>query len=53
MIDGREDSDFFSSKDPYSERLLERRERWGYSYTVVPGDKASDFAPIVAKLTGA
>ena len=35
------------------ERLLERRERWGYSYTVVPGDKASDFAPIVAKLTGA
>ena len=35
------------------ERLLERRERWGYSYTVVPGDKASDFAPIVAELTGA
>lgn len=34
------------------ERLRERRERWGYSYTVVPGDKARDFAPIVAELTG-
>ncbi len=35
-----------------SERLHERRERWGYSYTVIPGDKAADFAPIVADLTG-
>jgi len=34
------------------ERLGERRERWGYSYTVIPGDKARDFAPIVADLTG-
>jgi hypothetical protein len=34
------------------ERLRERRERWGYSYTVIPGDKARDFAPIVATLTG-
>ncbi|MEY2571747.1 MAG: hypothetical protein QOE63_2097 [Acidimicrobiaceae bacterium] len=34
------------------ERLRERRERWGYSYTVIPGDKARDFAPIVAALTG-
>jgi hypothetical protein len=34
-------------------RLLhERRDRWGYSYHVVPGDKARDFAPIVAELTG-
>ena len=33
------------------ERLHERRERWGYSYTVVPGDKAHDFAPIVARFT--
>ena len=33
-------------------RLLERRDRWGYSYTVIPGDKARDFAPIVAELTG-
>ena len=35
-----------------AERLLERRERWGYSYTVVPGDKARAFAPIVADVTG-
>ncbi len=30
----------------------ERRERWGYSYHVIPGDKAHDFAPVVAELTG-
>jgi probable F420-dependent oxidoreductase len=34
------------------DRLQERRDRWGYSYHVVPGDKARDFAPIVAQLTG-
>jgi hypothetical protein len=34
------------------ERLHERRERWGYSYLVVPGDKARDLAPLVADLTG-
>ena len=31
-----------------AEMLHERRERWGYSYHVIPGDKARDFAPIVA-----
>jgi probable F420-dependent oxidoreductase len=36
-----------------ADRLSERRERWGYSYHVIPGDKAHDFAPIVATLTGA
>ncbi|NLV54278.1 MAG: TIGR03621 family F420-dependent LLM class oxidoreductase [Acidimicrobiales bacterium] len=35
-----------------AERLHERRERWGYSYHVIPGDRAHDFAPIVAELTG-
>ena len=35
-----------------AERLEERRTRWGYSYHVIPGDKARDFAPIVAALTG-
>ncbi len=35
-----------------ADRLRERRERWGYSYTVIPGDKARDFAPLVAELTG-
>jgi alkanesulfonate monooxygenase SsuD/methylene tetrahydromethanopterin reductase-like flavin-dependent oxidoreductase (luciferase family) len=34
------------------DRLQERRDRWGYSYHVIPGDKARDFAPIVARLTG-
>ena len=28
-----------------ADRLRERRERWGYSYTVIPGEKARDFAP--------
>ncbi len=34
------------------EDLVSRRDRWGYSYTVIPGDKAEDFAPVVATLTG-
>ncbi len=34
------------------ETLAERRERWGYSYHVIPGPKIHDFAPIVADLTG-
>jgi probable F420-dependent oxidoreductase len=34
------------------DRLHERRERWGYSYTVIPGDKARAFVPVVAQLTG-
>lgn len=35
-----------------AERLHERRERWGYSYTVIPGDRAHAFAPTVDALTG-
>lgn len=35
-----------------AQRLEERRGRWGYSYHVLPGDRAHDFAPIVAELTG-
>jgi probable F420-dependent oxidoreductase len=35
-----------------ADRLHERRERWGYSYICVPGDKARDFAPILAPLSG-
>jgi alkanesulfonate monooxygenase SsuD/methylene tetrahydromethanopterin reductase-like flavin-dependent oxidoreductase (luciferase family) len=34
------------------ERLHARRERWGYSYMVIPGDQLAEFAPIVAQLTG-
>jgi probable F420-dependent oxidoreductase len=32
--------------------LEERRDRWGLSYIVIPGARARDFAPLVAKLTG-
>jgi len=35
-----------------ADRLHERRDRWGYSYHVIPGDQAATFAPIVADLTG-
>jgi probable F420-dependent oxidoreductase len=34
------------------EMLAERRERWGYSYHVIPGDRVHDFAPLVSQLTG-
>lgn len=40
------------SLDEIAERLSRNRERWGYSYIVIPGDKAHDFAPLVARLTG-
>jgi len=40
------------SPDEISERLHERRERWGYSYHVIPGDQVRAFAPVVAALTG-
>lgn len=32
--------------------LRERRERWGYSYHVIPGAKARDLSPLVASATG-
>jgi probable F420-dependent oxidoreductase len=35
-----------------ADTLQARRERWGYSYHVIPGEKARDFAPLVAQLTG-
>ncbi len=35
-----------------SDELARRRERWGYSYIVIPGDHARSFAPLVAALTG-
>lgn len=34
------------------ERLLERRERWGFSYVVVPSPAMESFAPVVARLSG-
>lgn len=40
------------SEGEVGERLRERRERWGYSYTVIPGTEARAFAGIVGALTG-
>ena len=38
--------------DELCERLVERRERWGFSTVVVPGDALETFAPVVARLAG-
>lgn len=40
------------SESEIGERLRERRERWGYSYTVIPGGEARNFAGVVGTLTG-
>ena len=40
------------SEDELCERLLERRERWGFSNIVVPGEAMESFAPVVARLAG-
>jgi probable F420-dependent oxidoreductase len=40
------------SEDEVVEQLQRRRNRWGYSYTVIPGDKAHEFAPVVQRLAG-
>jgi probable F420-dependent oxidoreductase len=34
------------------EDLLERRERWGFSYVIVGADDINAFAPVVAQLAG-
>jgi probable F420-dependent oxidoreductase len=34
------------------DRLQERRDRWGYSYHVIPHDKIEEFSPVVARLAG-
>lgn len=38
--------------DELVERLLERRERWGFSYVIVGQDDVEKFAPVVAALRG-
>ena len=40
------------SVDELCDRLLERRERWGFSNIVVPGNVLETFAPVVARLAG-
>ena len=34
------------------ERIIERRERWGFSYVIVGADDVDKFAPVVAELAG-
>lgn len=38
--------------DKLIEDLLERRERWGFSYVIVGSDDVESFAPVVAALNG-
>jgi probable F420-dependent oxidoreductase len=40
------------SIDQIVEDVLARRERYGISHVVVPGDTAEDLAPVVARLSG-
>ncbi|MGB6058858.1 MAG: LLM class flavin-dependent oxidoreductase, partial [Microthrixaceae bacterium] len=40
------------SIDQLAEQIQARRERWGYSYHVIPGDAAISFAPLIARMTG-
>jgi probable F420-dependent oxidoreductase len=39
--------------DEITERLLERRARWGFSYFTIQQPAAAEFAPVVARLAGA
>lgn len=40
------------TEDELCERLVERREKWGFSNVVVPGEAMEVFAPVVARLAG-
>jgi probable F420-dependent oxidoreductase len=40
------------TEDELCERLVERRERWGFSNIVVPAEAFESFAPVVARLAG-
>lgn len=40
------------SVDQIADDLVARREEFGFSYVIVGGDEADDFAPVVARLAG-
>jgi probable F420-dependent oxidoreductase len=40
------------TEEELCERLLARRQRWGFSNVVVPGEAMEMFAPVVARLAG-
>jgi probable F420-dependent oxidoreductase len=42
----------FGTVDQIIEDLRSRRERFGFSYVILPGDVAEDFAPVVERLAG-
>jgi alkanesulfonate monooxygenase SsuD/methylene tetrahydromethanopterin reductase-like flavin-dependent oxidoreductase (luciferase family) len=42
----------FGTTDQIVEDLLSRRERFGFSFVIIPGDVAEDFAPVVERLAG-
>lgn len=40
------------SSDQIVHDLLERRDRWGFSYIIVGAEDVESFAPVVAQLRG-
>ena len=44
--------DLFGTVDEVVEVLRRRRERYGISYVIVPGEADETFAPVVARLAG-
>jgi hypothetical protein len=40
------------SADDLCERLLQMRQRWGFSNVVVPTEAMVDFSPVVAQMVG-
>jgi probable F420-dependent oxidoreductase len=42
----------FGTVDQIIEDLQSRRERFGFSYVILPGDVAEDLAPVVERLAG-
>src|SRR5450631_237487 len=38
--------------DEMCEAVVHRRDRWGFTYTIVPDDAMETFAPVVARLAG-
>jgi probable F420-dependent oxidoreductase len=40
------------TEEELCERLIERRQRWGFSNVVVPAEALETFAPVVARLAG-
>jgi probable F420-dependent oxidoreductase len=42
----------FGAPEELADALVRRRERWGFSYVIVPSDRMEAFAPVVARLAG-